>query len=125
MEDELEIRDLQPFRRHRDLSVGSEPRGLEIGPESDLGLGGRDDENGSLNAKHLNLSSMNVPKLRRRQGGLSFQAIEEIWSSDAHAVLVSGRMIPINPAGLTSVIMTGCYVKSGRKRFSLPDLFCF
>jgi hypothetical protein len=44
---------------------------------------------------------MNVPKLRRRQGGLSFQAIEEIWSSDAHAVLVSGRMIQINPAGLT------------------------
>jgi hypothetical protein len=42
-----------------------------------------------------------VPKLRRRQGGLSFQAIEEIWSSDAHAVLVSGRMIQINPAGLT------------------------
>jgi hypothetical protein len=78
MEDELEIRDLQSFRRHSDLAVGSEPRGLEIGPESGLGLGGGDDENGSLNAKHLNLSSMNVPKLRRRQGGLSFQAIEEI-----------------------------------------------
>jgi hypothetical protein len=101
MEDELEIRDLQPFRSDGDLSVGSEPRGLEIGPESGLGLGGGDDENGSLNAKHLNLSSMNVPKLRRRQSGLSFQAIEEIWSSDAHAVLVSGRMIQINPAGLT------------------------
>jgi hypothetical protein len=101
MEGELEIGDLQSFRSYGDLSVGSEPRGLEIGPESGLGLGGGDDENGSLNAKHLNLSSMNVPKLRRRQGGLSFQAIEEIWSSEAHAVLVSGRMIQINPAGLT------------------------
>jgi hypothetical protein len=117
MEDELEIGDLQPFRRHRDLSVGSEPRGLKIGPESGLGVGGGDDENGSLNAKHLNLSSMNVPELRRRQGGLSFQAIEEIWSSDAHAVLVSGRMIPINPAGLTSVIMTGCTSKVDASEF--------
>jgi hypothetical protein len=55
MEDELEIRDLQPFRSHGDLAVGVEPRGLEINPESDLGLSGRDDENGSLNAEHLNL----------------------------------------------------------------------
>ena len=101
MEDELEIGDLESFRSDGDLSVGSEPRGLEIGRESGLGLGGGDDENRSLNAKHLKLSSMNVPKLRRRQGGLSFQAIEEIWSSDAHAVLVSGRIIQINPAGLT------------------------
>jgi hypothetical protein len=69
MEDELEIRDLQPFRSDGDLSVGSEPRGLEIGPESGLGLGGGDDENGSLNAKHLNLSSMNVPKLTAGKAG--------------------------------------------------------
>jgi hypothetical protein len=61
MEGELEIGDLQSFRSYGDLSVGSEPRGLELGPESRLGLGGGDDENGSLNAKHLNLSSMNVP----------------------------------------------------------------
>ena len=66
MEDELEIRDLQPFRRHRDLAVGREPSGLEMDAESQPGLGGGDDENGSLNAKHVNLSSMNVSKLRRR-----------------------------------------------------------
>jgi hypothetical protein len=66
-EGELEIRDLQPLRSDGDLAIGGEPRGLEIGPESDLRLGGGDDENGSLNAKHFaNLSSMNVPRLRRR-----------------------------------------------------------
>ena len=100
MEDELEIRDLQPFRSDGDLAIGSEPRGLEIGPESDLGLGGGDDENGSLNAKHLNLSSMNVPKLRRRTGSRrSFQAIEEIWAQVRMWSSIGGRMIQINPPG--------------------------
>ena len=52
-EGELEIRDLQSFRRNRDLPVGDMPGGLEIHAESHLGLGGGDNENGSLNAKHF------------------------------------------------------------------------
>ena len=66
---------------------------------------------------------MNVPKLRRRQGGLSFQAIEEIWSSDAHAVLVSGRMIQINPAGLTLSYNDRPLRQNWTQAISLPDLF--
>ena len=54
MEDKLEIRDLQPLRRDRDLAIGGDPRVLEICPESDLGLGSRNDADGSLNAKHVN-----------------------------------------------------------------------
>src|SRR5208282_72845 len=40
VEDELEIRDLQPFCRHRDLPVGREPGGLEVDAESQPGVGG-------------------------------------------------------------------------------------
>ena len=103
MEDELEIRDLQSLRSDGDLAIGGEPRGLEIGAESDLGLGGGDDENGSLNAKHFEplfdeRAKTPPPDMVSRR---SFQAFEEIWSSDAHAVLVSGIVIEINPAGLT------------------------
>jgi hypothetical protein len=39
---DLKIRNLQPFRSHGDFAIGSEPRGLEIGTERDLGAGGRD-----------------------------------------------------------------------------------
>ena len=36
MEDELEMRDLQPFRRHRDLAVGREPSSLEMDARANL-----------------------------------------------------------------------------------------
>jgi Domain of unknown function(DUF2779) len=55
-EGELEIGDLQAFRRDRDLAVGGKPGVLEMIAKSQLGVGGGNDENGSLNAKHLNLS---------------------------------------------------------------------
>lgn len=42
VEDKLEIRDLQPFRRHRYFALGRKPGGLEIDPKSQPGLSGAD-----------------------------------------------------------------------------------
>jgi hypothetical protein len=52
-EHKLKVRDLQAFCRHRDLAVGRETGGLEVDAEGQVGVGGRDDENGSLNSKHF------------------------------------------------------------------------
>ena len=59
-EDELEMRNLQPLRRKGDLAIGGEAGRVEMDAHCQLGVGGGDDENGSLNLKHGDLFSMNA-----------------------------------------------------------------
>ena len=83
-EGELEIGDLQAFRRGRDLAVGGKLGVLEMIAKSQLGVGGGNDENGSLNAKRLNLSgrSCRTPPSDGVQAE-AFQMIREVSSCRA------------------------------------------
>jgi hypothetical protein len=79
-EDELKMRHLQPLRRQGDLAIGGEASRLEMDADCELGVGGGDDENGSLNLKHENLFSMNVfgsPRPGMVQEGL-IESVEEV-----------------------------------------------
>lgn len=79
-EDELEMCNLQPLRRQGDLAVGGEASRLEMDADCELGVGGGDDENGSLNLKHENLFSMYAfgpSRLGIVQRGL-IDAVEEV-----------------------------------------------
>jgi hypothetical protein len=79
-EDELEMRDLQALRRQGDLAISGEASRLEMDADCELGVGGGDDENGSLNLKHGNLFSTNAfgsPARGGARAGL-IEAVEEV-----------------------------------------------
>jgi hypothetical protein len=79
-EDELEMRDLQSLCRQGDLAIGGKASRLEMDADCELGVGGGNDENGSLNLKHGDLFSMNVfrsPRPGMVQEGL-IESVEEV-----------------------------------------------
>jgi hypothetical protein len=53
------MRDPQALRR-QGVAIGGEARRVEMDADCALGIGGGDDENGSLNLKHENLFLMNA-----------------------------------------------------------------
>jgi len=99
-EDELEMRDLQALRREGNLAVGSEPRRANLLAKRQLGVGGRNDENGSLNLEHVNLSSLMSlespqPDRVRAKVDRSFQ---EVWVRLSSAPGLEDRLRDVNDA---------------------------